>query len=40
VPFYDFEVLQGDDVVSAERLVALDSSRAAWPKIVNMAQTL
>ena len=38
--YYDFEVLQGDDVIAAERSVALDDSRAAWPKVVGMAKTL
>ena len=40
MPYYDFEVLKGDDVIAAEMSVALDSSRAAWPKIIGMAQTL
>ncbi len=40
MPYYDFEVLQGDDVIVAETSVALDSSRAAWPKIINIAKTL
>ncbi len=40
MPYYDFEVLQGDDIIVAETSVALDSSRAAWPKIINMAKTL
>ena len=40
MPYYDFEVLQGDDVIAAETSVPLDSSRAAWPKIIGMAQTL
>lgn len=38
--YYDFEVLQGDDVIVAERAVALADSRAAWPKIIGMAKTL
>jgi hypothetical protein len=38
--YYDFEVLQGDDVIAAERSVALHDSRAAWPKIIGMAKTL
>ncbi len=38
--YYDFEVLQGDDVIAAETSVALDSSRAAWPKIIDMAKAL
>jgi hypothetical protein len=40
VQYYDFEILQGSDVISSERLVALDSSRAAWPKIVKIATKL
>ena len=40
MPYYDFEVLQGDDVIAAETSVPLDSSRAAWPKIIKMANTL
>jgi len=38
--YYDFEVLQGDDVIVAERAVALDDSRAAWPKIIGLARSL
>ena len=38
--YYDFEVLQGDDVISVERSVALDDSRAAWPNVVGMAKAL
>ena len=40
MPLYDFEVLHGDDVIAAEKSVALDSSRAAWPKIIDIARTL
>ncbi len=40
VPFFDFEVLQGDDIIVAERAVDLVDSRAAWPKIIGMAKTL
>jgi hypothetical protein len=40
VQFYDFEVLQGDDVIAAERAVALDDSRAAWPKVIGLAKGL
>jgi len=40
VEYYDFEVLQGDEVISVERAVALADSRAAWPKVVGMAETL
>jgi hypothetical protein len=38
--YYDFEILQGDDVISVERAVALDDSRAAWPKVIGMASAL
>jgi hypothetical protein len=38
--YYDFEVLKGDDVIVAETSIPLDSSRAAWPKIIDMAKTL
>jgi hypothetical protein len=38
--YYDFEVLQGDDVIAAERAVALDDARAAWPKVIGMASAL
>ena len=40
MPYYDFEVLQGDEVIAAETSVALESSRAAWPKIVTIARRL
>lgn len=40
MPYYDFDVLQGDDIIATERSVDLDSSRAAWPKIIDMAKTL
>jgi len=40
MPYYDFEVLKGDDVIVAETSIPLDSSRAAWPKIIDMAKTL
>jgi hypothetical protein len=40
VQYYDFEVLQGDDIIAVERAVALDDSRAAWPKVIGIAKTL
>jgi hypothetical protein len=40
VPYYDFEVLQGGAVIAAETSVPLDGSRAAWPKIIDLANTL
>jgi hypothetical protein len=36
----DFEVLKGDEVVSAERSIPLYSPRAAWPKIIKLAKKL
>ena len=38
--YYDFEVLRGDDIIAAERAVALNDSRAAWPKVVGIAKAL
>jgi hypothetical protein len=40
VPHYDFEVIQGDDIIAAETSVPLDGPRAAWPKIIDLANTL
>jgi hypothetical protein len=40
VPYYDFEVLHGDEVIVAETSVALDSSKAAWPIIIDIAKML
>jgi hypothetical protein len=38
--YYDFEVLQGDDVIVVERDVALVDPRAAWPKVIRLAKAL
>ena len=35
---YDFEVLRGEDIVTAERDVPLHNSKAAWPKLLAMAK--
>ena len=40
VQYYDFEVLQGDDVISVERSVALTDVRAAWPKVIGIAKAM
>jgi hypothetical protein len=40
VELYDFEVLRGEEVVSAERSVPLYSPRAAWPRIIRLAKSL
>lgn len=40
MPYYDFEILQDDNVIAAETSVPLDSPRAAWPKIIDLANTL
>jgi hypothetical protein len=37
---FDFEVHKGDDIISAERDVALQDSRAAWPKVIGIANNL
>ena len=37
---YDFEVLRGDAVVTAERSVPLYNTKAAWPKLVAMAKRI
>jgi hypothetical protein len=36
---YDFEVLKDGAVIAAEQTVALPDTRAAWPKIVELAKT-
>ena len=38
--YYDFEVLQGDEIIAAEPSVALANSKAAWPRIVRIARML
>jgi hypothetical protein len=35
---FDFEVLQGEEVIAVERSVPLNSRRAAWPKIIELAK--
>ena len=37
---YDFEVLRGEEVITAERSVPLYSPKAAWPKIIKLAKSL
>ena len=37
---YDFEVLKGEELISAERSVPLYSPKAAWPKIIKLAKSL
>ena len=37
---YDFEILCGDEIVTAERNIPLYSPRAAWPKIRKLARNL
>lgn len=37
---YDFEVIKGEEVVSAERSVPLYSPKAAWPKVVSIAKSI
>ena len=40
VEYFDFEVLRGEQVISSETSVPLHSTRAAWPKIVQIARSL
>ena len=35
---YDFEVLKGDETISAERSVWLSNSGDAWPKVAELAE--
>ena len=37
---YDFEVLNGDEIIAAEPAVALCDTRAAWPKIAKIARRI
>jgi hypothetical protein len=37
---YDFEVLKGDRTIAAERSIMLRNTRAAWPKIAELAKTV
>jgi hypothetical protein len=37
---YDFEVIKGEEVISAERSVPLYSPKAAWPKVISLARSL
>jgi hypothetical protein len=38
--FYDFEVLKGEEIISAEPSVPLLDTRAAWPKIAKIAMKI
>jgi hypothetical protein len=40
VELYDFEILRGEEIIWAERLVRLSSPRAAWPKIIKLAKSV
>jgi hypothetical protein len=37
---YHFEVLKGEEVISAEPSVPLYSTKAAWPKIAKLAKSI
>jgi hypothetical protein len=37
---YDFEVLNGEEIVAAEPAVPLSDARAAWPKIAKIAKKI
>ena len=38
VPYYNFEVVKGDQTIAAERAVVLRHIRAAWPKVATLAR--
>jgi hypothetical protein len=40
VEVYDFEILRGEEIIWAERLVQLSSPLAAWPKIIKLAKSV
>jgi hypothetical protein len=35
---YDFEVLKGDETITAARSVAIADPRAAWPRVAELAK--
>ena len=37
---YDFEVLNGEEIIAAEPAVPLCDARAAWPKIAKIAKKI
>ena len=37
---YQFEVLKGEEVISAEPAVPLYNTKAAWPKIAKLAKSI
>jgi len=37
---YEFEVLRGEEVISAEPSVLLHNTKAAWPKIARLAKSI
>ncbi len=37
---YQFEVLKGEEVISAEPAVPLQNTKAAWPKIAKLAKSI
>ena len=37
---YQFEVLNGEDVISVEASVPLKNTKAAWPRIIKMAKSI
>jgi hypothetical protein len=37
---YDFEVLNGEEIIAAEPAVPLGDTRAAWPKIAKIAKKI
>ena len=35
---FDIEVVRGGEIIAAERSVALENSKAAWPKVAEVAR--
>ena len=36
---FDIEVVQRGEIIAAERSIALENSKAAWPRIAEVART-
>ena len=38
MPFYSFEMVKGEEIIAVKLRVSLPDTRAAWPKIANIAK--
>jgi hypothetical protein len=38
--YYDFVILKGDEIIETTKCVALRNSRAAWPRIAELARNV